>query len=201
MRYHVRIQLILLLLCIAVGSSPARAGAGEGAKSLSPQQAQRIIAIRSLNAVAALHDRKLVRLAGYVHPRRGLRFSPYVSAAREDLRFSRRQIRNLGRTPRRYTWGSYDGSGEPARLTWRQYYQRFVYARDYARAPQVLYNVITHRGNITNNLKQTYSNAILVEYHYPATGDELNWKSLWLIWQKQGATWYLSGVANDEWST
>ena len=46
-----------------------------------------------------------------------------IAAYPGDRKFTRRQVRNLGRTHRVYNWGDYDGTGEPIRLTWRKYFE------------------------------------------------------------------------------
>lgn len=51
-----------------------------------------------------------------------------------------------------------------------------------------------------NSLRDDYPNALLVEYYAPAkpAGNGMDWRSLWLVWQRKDATWYLVGIANDE---
>jgi hypothetical protein len=169
----------------------------------SPAAARSIIEARSRNALNVLKLPHMSRLSNYVHPTRGLRFSPYVSADNSDRVFSRNQVRYLGNSTQPYHWGEADGTGDDILLTWRNYYRRFVYDRNFVAAPKVLYNTAISRGNTTTNLNARYPGAIFVEYHFPGTDamNFMNWKSLWLIWQRSGTTWYLSGIAHDEWTT
>jgi len=200
MQHRLKIRLILPLLGLAAWTQTAHAAAKDPKPDLPSAKARAIIEVRSRNAVAALRGRNMSRLSTYVHPTRGLRFSPYIAAYQDDQKFSRRQVRSLGRTQRKYTWGDYDGTGDPIRLTWRSYFEGFVYNRDYSKAPRVICNVITPRGNTINRLVKTYPKAIFVEYHFPASSKELDWTSLWMVWQKRGTTWYLSGIAHDAWT-
>jgi hypothetical protein len=186
-------------LCAAFAARAQAVGTPMGTHS--PSVARSIIEARSRNALAAIRQPHMSRLSRYVHPTRGLRFSPYVSTATSDRVFWRNQVRFLGNSSQIYHWGEFDGSGNPIQLTWRGYYQRFVYDRNFAAAPQVLYNTAIARGNTINRLNTRYPGAIFVEYHVPArTSGGMDWKSLWLIWQRSGATWYLSGIAHDEWT-
>ncbi len=90
----------------------------------SPAAARTIIEARSRNALSALRLPHMSRLSRYVHPTRGLRFSPYVSADASDRVFSRNQVRYLGNSSQGYHWGSFDGTGDDILLTWRNYYRR-----------------------------------------------------------------------------
>lgn len=186
-----------ILLC-AVSLAKAQQPMG----NLSPTAAKNIIEARSRNALQAIRAPYMARLSRYVHPTRGLRFSPYVSTDNADRVFSRSRVRLLGNSTRVYRWGEFDGSGDPIRWSWRDYYRDFVYDRDFANAPKVNYNTAYSRGNATNLLNARFPGAIFVEYHFPGTDvmNFMNWRSLWLVWQKRGATWYLSGIAHDEWT-
>jgi hypothetical protein len=170
--------------------------------NLSPSAAKSIIQARSQNALQAKRQPHMSRLSSYVHPTRGLRFSPYVSTDNADRVFRGNQVRYLGNSTQVYHWGSFDGSGDPIRLAWRDYYRRFVYDRDFAAAPKVFYNTTYARGNTTNRLNSIYPGAIFVEHHFPASAASggMDWKSLWLVWQRSGSTWYLSGIAHDQWT-
>lgn len=202
LHFSLTLLFVMGLLLTAATTTTRSADPDDHIGTHSPQQAKAIIAQRSQNALQALKTRNASRLSAYVHPRRGLRFSPYVCTDKSDLTFTRRQVRNFGRDRKRYNWGAYDGSGEPIRLTWTEYYKKFVYAGDFAGARQITYNTARARGNTINRLHATYPNSIFVEYHLPDPDPErgTNWKSLWLIWQPWQATWYLVGIANDQWT-
>lgn len=191
---------MLLALLFASGALPTSAD-GAGPVIYSSQQAKKIIVSRARAVVTALHDRKMNGLASYVHPTRGLRFSPYVAATKSDRVFSRAQVRRLGRNAARYEWGHYDGSGDPIRLTWREYYKQFVYNRNFAAAREINYNTFRQRGNDVNNLKSFYPHTIAVEYFVPDPKKDGNdWHGLWLIFQPRGHVWYLTGIVHDQWT-
>ena len=168
-----------------------------------PAGTRRAVVRRSGEVVAALRARDMARLSRFVHPGKGLRFSPYVYVQRDSDRiFTRAQVARLARDPKRYTWGAYDGSGEPIRMTFPEYHKRFVYDNDYARAGEINVNTVKRRGNTVNNLRSVYPRSIAVEFFVPGTGEQKdhNWGSLWLVWQKKGAVWYLVGIAHDAWT-
>lgn len=197
-RYFPVVLVVVFLLSCHI-QAQAR---GKQAPIYTPKQAEKIIGKRAQGVIDALRDRQMNRLSQYVDSRRGLRFSPYARATKNDRRFSKSRVRRLGRSQYRYRWGRYDGSGEPIRLAWRDYFLKFVYSRDFARMEQVRYNRIKQRGNTANNLHKFYPGSIVVEYYSPDLQDTagLDWKSLYLVFQPRGKTWYLVGIAHDQWT-
>ena len=189
------------MFALVIGSLMFRAQAQTGFV-YSSAQSKRIIETKARGVISALHDRHMNRLAGFVHPSKGLQFSPYVHAANSDRKFARSRVRALGQTQQRYLWGSYDGTGDPIRLSWREYFLKFVYNRNFAATPNVSYNVIKNRGNTPNNLHAFYPGSIVVEYFTPdpKEADGFNWQGLWLVFQPRGTNWYLVGIAHDQWT-
>jgi hypothetical protein len=142
-----------------------------------------------------------------VHPRKGLRFSPYHSVHLDkggDRVFTRAQVKSLMTGRKRYLWGAEDGSGDPIRLTFAAYLRQYVYDHDYSRAKEVTFNSnALSQGTLANNINESYPSAIVVEYHFPGFEEKyggMDWKSLWLVFEKQGSEWYLVGLAHGEWT-
>ena len=174
---------------------------------LPPKEAKQAIASRARQVLMFLKSRNVTRLSALVHPRKGLRFSPYHSVNLQkggDRVFSRSQVRGLLANKKRYLWGEDDGSGDPIRLTFAGYHRKFLYDHDYLRAPDVTYNSETlSSGNLINNIRESYPAAIIVEYHFPGFEEKyggMDWTSLWLVFEKQGSEWYLVGLVHGEWT-
>lgn len=155
----------------------------------------------------AIKSRDMQRLASFVHPRKGVRFSPYIHVDTKTTRvLSRRQVVSLYRSNRRLVWGLADGSGDPIRMTFRQYLKSFVYRLDLLTDREVGYNPAERRGPGTdiNNLLETYPRSILVRYSHPGItapeGGAMDWQQLWLVFEKWGGEWYLIAIANNEWT-
>lgn len=171
---------------------------------LLPTEARAIIAERARQVVTALREKDFARLSTYIHPERGVLFSPYAFINEEfDRTFSADQIREVSADTRTYLWGYYDGSGLPMELTFAEYYERFVYSRDFAGMEQVGYNQIIGRGNTINNQFAIFPRAIVVEYYFP--GDDPNlagmdWESLRLVFEEYGGVWYLVAIVHDAWT-
>lgn len=187
------------------GAAPAQEGAPRG-YTLSPAEAKKLTAASARQIMLALKNRDMQKLASFVHPRRGVRFSPYVYVDVKTTRvLSRGQLVSLYRSNRRLTWGEWDGSGDHISMTFRQYLKRFVYRQDLLSDKAPAYNPESrHSGNDIDNLLEIYPRSIIVAYgHEGITGPQggaMDWQTLYLIFEKSGNNWYLVGIANDEWT-
>jgi hypothetical protein len=117
------------------------------------------IAARAVQIIMAVKHEDLETLASLVHPDKGVRFSPYTHVRAEpgapegeDLVFSADHIRDFFADQMIYTWGRFDGTGEPIAFTFRQYHDRFIYDADFARPHVVGFNETVGVGNRINNI-------------------------------------------------
>ncbi len=171
--------------------------------TLTPDEARPIIEERAAAVLTALASKDLAALAGYVDPVGGVRFSPYAFVKDTDLVFMPDQLAALPGSPDVYEWGSFDGSGEPIRLTYDDYDKRFVYSLDFTHAKQVGYNLVIGNGNTLNNAAEYYPGSIIVEHYDPGYDPDysgLKWQSLRLVFQERDNVWYLVGVIHDQWT-
>jgi len=173
--------------------------------SVSEKEAERIIAARARQVILLLKAGDIAKLATFAHPQKGIRFSPYVSVLPdEDRVVKKNQLVGMWASPTRYKWGSYDGSGDPIRLTFKKYHRRFIFDHDFSKAESVRYNgEIMGHGNTPNNVRASYPQSIAVEYHFSGFDPKvsgMDWSSLWLVFEKTGSQWYLVGIVHDEWT-
>jgi len=154
--------------------------------------------------LTALKSKDAAALARYVHPKQGLRFTPYSYIDLEkDLVFQATDIPALFASDRLYTWGSFDGSGEPITLNFNDYYAKFVYDQNFLAAPQTVFNQVIQRGNTINNFTSAYPGAGSLEYHFAGFDPQyegMDWKSLKLAFEPVGETWYLVGIIHEQWT-
>lgn len=157
-------------------------------------------------AVEALKTKNMSKLAELAHPERGVRFSPYghVDVAKDRV-FKPEALGKLWTDNTVYQWGAFDGSGEPFELKFADYYAKFVYDADFAKPEQSAINQTIGKGNTANNLSEAYSanKHDVVEYHFSGFDPKLegmDWKSLRLVFEKDGSRLYLVGVVHDQWT-
>jgi hypothetical protein len=163
-----------------------------------------VIEARTAQVIAALKAKNMTAVKSFAHPDKGVRFSPYCYVdTKKDLSFKPDQLAKLLEDKTVRVWGSYDGSGEPISLTFAQYYDKFIYDHDFVKPEKIGYNETLSKSNTTNNIRQAYPNAIIVEYHFSGFDGKLeghDWSSLNLVYEEKGGTWYLVGVVHSQWT-
>lgn len=156
------------------------------------------------NTLKALRDRDMEWLSSIVHPDKKLRFSPYTFIDMEtSLAFSAEEIKTLMNSDKAYTWGTYDGIGDPIRLTFREYMDAFVYDKDFLNAEEVGYNRYIAQGNTINNIFDAYPDGKLLEYYFSGFDPKyegMDWESLKLVFEEKDGEWYLVLIAHDQWT-
>ncbi|MFC4303541.1 hypothetical protein [Cohnella boryungensis] len=153
--------------------------------------------------IGYLRERDLASLVTLVDPEQGLRFSPYSHVNTDsDLVFKPDDFPTFKDKEKRI-WGTADGSGEPIELSFRDYYEKFVYNKDFADAPDVSVNQVIGTGNSEFNVPSVYPNASYVELHFPGFDEELDgmdWQSLVLVFVPSGEEWKLAGIVHGQWT-
>jgi hypothetical protein len=163
-----------------------------------------IIEKRATDVLTAIKNYDMKKLAGAVHPDKGVRFSPYAHVdVDRNLVFTAEEVKKLAADSTPYLWGYYDGSGEPITLKFSDYRKKFIYDVDFINAEQVGYNKTLGLGNSVNNSFEVYKNSIIVEYHFSGFDPEyagMDWRSLRLVFEKKNNIWYLVGIIHDQWT-
>ena len=142
-------------------------------------------------------------LSSYVHPRDGVRFSPYAYTQVIDQVFTNDEVAKIITDSSSYTWGAYSGTGEPINLSFLDYYSKFIYDEDFANAPQVSLNHRLSTGNSIDNNTEFYPGSMIVEYYFPGFDPQyagMDWRSLRLVFSEYNSTWYLVAIIHDEWT-
>jgi len=153
--------------------------------------------------VNALGEKDLEVLTQYIHPEKGVRFSPYGYVREEHQVFMPEVLSSLAESDKTYIWGRYDGSGEPIELTFDEYYDEFVYSADFANAEVIAVNERIGQGNTINNILEFYPGGSFVEHHFSGFEEQyggIDWQSLRLVFTQEDGAWYLVGIVHDEWT-
>jgi len=153
--------------------------------------------------IHALQAKNMKALASLVHPEKGVQFTPYTNINFEDdLAFPGEELRLLMDDTTKHMWGHHDGSGEPIRLTFTEYFDKFIYDHDYVDAEEVVWNTPMQHGSPIDNVRDVYPNAQVVEYHFSGFDpqyDGMDWSSLRLVFEEYEGSWYLVAVIHDQW--
>ncbi|MBA2133969.1 Spo0E family sporulation regulatory protein-aspartic acid phosphatase [Hydrogenispora sp. UU3] len=182
---------------------PVASGVKEN-KIIPSTEAKAMIVDVANMVMQALSTKDAEKLAQYVHPVKGVRFTPYTYVDTErDLVFTPNEIRNFFNNQQRYLWGYYDGSGEEIMLTPSEYYAKFIYSADFINADQIGYNQVLSSGNALENQFEVYENPIIVEYYFPGFDpvyEGMDWQSLRLVFEKYEDEWRLTGIIHNQWT-
>jgi hypothetical protein len=147
------------------------------------------------------------KLADYVHPIQGIRFSPYAFVDQDDHKhFTAEEFRTqvTKDLQKKVLWGTSDPLSEPIKRTVEAYFKEFGYDKDYLGAGEYGYNQTMGGGTVSNNLEEIYPGAPRVEVFWAPTDEErapYEWGAVRLVFEKQGDRYYLIAWVHDAWNT
>ncbi|PTW01767.1 hypothetical protein C8C76_104121 [Halanaerobium saccharolyticum] len=171
---------------------------------IKPRIAEIIINYRAENVIQAIAAKDFAEVAEYVHPKKGLRFTPYTYVREEkDVVMTKEEVSDFFEDDKKYLWGSYDGSGKEIRLTPAEYYHEFIYTANFIKAEEIGYNEVLSSGNMLENQFEVYDNPIIVEYYFSGFKPKfegMDWQSLRLVFEKYQGDWKLTGIIHNQWT-
>ncbi len=153
--------------------------------------------------IKAIENKSLASWSTYIHPEKGVKFSPYFYVEDDDLVFMPEDLKSFTNSRKKYEWGVFDGTGLPINLNFNDYYDRFIYDEDFSNAESISVDKFIGSGNTINNIKEYYPGATTVEFHFSGFEQDLggmDWKSLVLVLEQSNGQWYLVGVVHGEWT-
>ena len=160
--------------------------------------------LKSLNdqILSTLKAKDYTRFSSYIPPEKGVQFSMYAYIQpNQDKRFSRQEFIKYASTNIKFTWGEKDGSGDKLVLSIKDYFNNWVFNRDFTKGEYQL-NTFKGSGNSLNNLQETYAGFNFTENFLPGSEQYsgMDWNSLRLVFEELHGTYYLVAVINDEWT-
>ncbi len=167
---------------------------------ITSESAESIINDKATKVMEELKVKDIQGLTDFVHPEKGLRFTPYTTVNKErDVVFDIEELKNFN-AEKEILWGYYDGKGDEINLTPVEYYEEFVYTKDFLNADQIGYNEVLSSGNMIENQFEVYDNPIIVEYYIPGEEFYNAWESLRLVFEEHEGNWMLVGIIHNEWT-
>ncbi len=159
---------------------------------------------RDRKIIALLSNGNVESLAQYVHPEQGLRFSMSSGVnPKKDIVFSKEELIHFFRSHRLYNWGYDEENGMPIHLNTSDYYQNYVYDAPYADTREISYHDDANVGFPTSNCFEVYPHSIVAEYRVSEAGakenNDVNWRSIRLVFQKYQKAWLLTGIIHEQW--
>ena len=161
------------------------------------------VADQAIEIIQAIEAKDFAAVAQYVHPEKGVRFSPYTYVRDTDIVFQADELSQAMDDPTEYLWGRFDGTGDPIELEFADYYLVFIYDANFAWPHTIGFNEFIGWSNTINNISDFYLDPQFVEYHFPGFDeryDGMDWRSLRLIFEEKDGEWYLVGIVHSEWT-
>ena len=144
-------------------------------------------------------------LSRIAHPEHGVLFSPQATIAQStNKRFRAEEISAFGTDTRVYVWGVHSGSGEPIEMTPAEYFDRFVFSKNYIAAPFIGVNHIIKSGNALENITDVFPDMQFIEFHIPGDTrdptEDFDWCTLRLGFDQYNGSLWLAAIIHSEWS-
>ena len=143
-----------------------------------------VVANKALDAISKCDYKSL---SEYIHPTKGIVFTPfsYVNCD-ENLVFTAAQVSNFATDNDKYIWGVYDQSSVSIEATVRDYFERFVYDKNFLYANQIGINSIIRQGNSIENVIDEFPDSVFVDFYDSGSEeyDGLDWSSLKIVMEK-----------------
>ena len=176
----------------------------EGDSNQSPAVTSNNLIVFAMDVLDSIKSNDMNTLSTFVHPTKGLRFTPYENIdLQNDKVFMVAQVAGLANDTQIYTWGSYDGSGDPIDLNFNDYYNLYIYNEDFINPHIIGNNMTIGTGNMINNIATEYPNGQFIEFHFTGFDPQyegIDWTSLRLVFEDVGGTPYLVGIVHGQWT-
>ncbi|HHX63203.1 MAG TPA: hypothetical protein GX707_21195 [Epulopiscium sp.] len=158
----------------------------------------------SMEVIQLIKDKSMTDLSEYIHPSKGVRMTPYFHIdMQNDQVFTALEVATLDQNVTLFNWGNEDGSGEPINLNFNDYYNQFIYDEDFVSPHLIGNNTSIGSGNTLDNVSTVYPNGHFIEFHFTGIDAQyagIDWRSLKLVFEKDGGLWYLVGIVHGQWT-
>lgn len=150
-----------------------------------------------------LKAKDFVALASYVHPEKGVRFSPQGTIKTEtDLVFNREDVANFALYNNNFTWGSHFAKDELLVMSVNDYWDQYVIPKGLDQEWIMLEEDEATPSQAIDNFDEVYPQGTYIDFLQPGTEkyDQLDWQSLRLAFEQTAdGAYYLVAIIHDNW--
>ncbi len=158
----------------------------------------------SKEVLGIFRNKEYDELTRYIHPEMGVRFSPYAYIdTASDQKFTKSTFKSEVNSGKKRLWGSFDGTGDPIKMTFAKYFEKFVYDVDFLNAEKTTINTKSSHGSDLDNLKDIYPGCVYTESYFSGFDEKyggMDWRALRLVYKEYEGKFYLVGIIHDEWT-
>jgi len=165
---------------------------------INENDARSIIKDRAEITIRALKFKNFSALNQLIHPKKGLRLSPYSYIIAKDIIIKQNEIFSLYEDEN-IKIENMDRERRVVSQSFKEYYQNYIYPHDYANYDKISFNNPYKSENVIDNIREYYPKAILVEFQLNDTNPnnlEKDWSVLRLAYEEYKDEWYLVGIVN-----
>lgn len=158
----------------------------------------------SRQILTAIKAKDYTKLASFVSPQYGVRFSPYAFIdSSESVLLYPKQLVAASEQQKIRKWGITDGTEKPIRMNMPDYFNRYVYPKDFLHAKVQSVNQSNGGGNSLDNLETFYPRADFTEFYFPGFDpkyDGMDFQLIRLVFKKEKNKIWLIAIIHDEWT-
>ena len=192
----------LLVLFLRDGTLSSRGGPREPLSVAAEGLGNEDLAALAAEVTDCLDRHDYDALADCVHPVYGLVLCPYSTInLGTNQCFTPQRVAAADRDRTVYVWGVKYGSDEPIQLTAKEFFEDYLYDRDYVKAPVMGFNTILRVGNALENVGAVFPDGQFVDLYFPSTSAEAaDWRILRLVFEEHEGEMKLSAMIHSEYT-
>lgn len=203
MKYLVLAMTIVLAISFSACGDKADNDSDNGQVTKEMSGSLQLVQI-AVEVADELEAMDLVSLSEHINPDKGLIIAPYSNIdLGNSMKFTKEEFAALKDSADQFTWGNFDGSGEPIVLNFSDYYNLFIFDADFTMPDLIGVNENIGSGNTINNLSEVFPNSEFIEFHIKGVEpqyDGMDWRSLRLGFEKIDNKYFLIYIAHDQWT-
>lgn len=174
----------------------------EHSKTISETEAKAMIQDKAHQILLAIKNQDFPKLGSYIHPRKGVLFSPYGFIGESPYLVFHKTYLSLippaPTSPQKFVWGTYDGDDNDIYLTVKDYFKQHIFSHDFT-SIHPTFTQAKPLKNSNNNIFEIFPDSIVVEYFYPGSHqeEEMDSRTLRLVFEQENGVWFLVAIIND----
>lgn len=156
----------------------------------------------STEILKSIKTKNYNKLATFIHPQDGVRFSPYANISLNDRKFLGSELIQLAKQSKPIDWGSSWDEGTEL-LTIGQYFKKFVYDVDFLNAELKSINKFHSQGTDLNNITDVYPGCDVTEFFFSGFDEKnggMDFRGLRLVFKLLDKHPFLIAIVHDEWT-
>ena len=165
---------------------------------LTNKQIEEIFAPKVDVLLKTLKFRNFRLLEDFIHPKLGVRFSPYPYILGQDKIFTYAQIKKYYDHDKLHDWG-YEGDMQVIKLNFKDYYAEYIYSEDFTNYDEINFNILSNPTRMLDNTRKFYDKAVIIEVKINSNiiaEQVVDWSILRLVFESYKNKWYLIAIVN-----